>query len=54
VGWASSPCFGHSLATGINLGAIYHLALWIAHWLFRLIRGKEGMGYGDSRCTRRG
>jgi leader peptidase (prepilin peptidase)/N-methyltransferase len=23
------------------------LALWIVYWLFKLIRGKEGMGYGD-------
>ena len=22
-------------------------ALWIVYWLFKLIRGKEGMGYGD-------
>ena len=30
------------------LGAIAgYLALWIVYWLFRLIRGKEGMGYGD-------
>jgi leader peptidase (prepilin peptidase)/N-methyltransferase len=24
-----------------------YLALWSVYWLFRLIRGKEGMGYGD-------
>ena len=30
------------------IGAIAgYLALWIVYWLFRLIRGKEGMGYGD-------
>jgi len=30
------------------LGAIAgYLALWIVYWLFRLIRGKEGMVYGD-------
>jgi len=30
------------------VGAIAgYLALWIVYWLFRLIRGKEGMGYGD-------
>src|SRR5690348_4806143 len=30
------------------IGAIGgYLALWIVYWLFRLIRGKEGMGYGD-------
>ncbi|SIT44453.1 Type 4 prepilin-like proteins leader peptide-processing enzyme (Includes: Leader peptidase; N-methyltransferase) [Paraburkholderia ribeironis] len=30
------------------LGAIFgYLALWVVHWLFRLVRGIEGMGYGD-------
>ena len=30
------------------IGAIAgYLALWLVYWLFRLIRGKEGMGYGD-------
>ncbi len=24
-----------------------YLALWTVYWLFKLIRGKEGMGYGD-------
>jgi leader peptidase (prepilin peptidase) / N-methyltransferase len=30
------------------IGAIAgYLSLWIVYWLFRLIRGKEGMGFGD-------
>ena len=30
------------------IGAIAgYLALWCVYWLFKLIRGKEGMGYGD-------
>ena len=30
------------------IGAVAgYLVLWIVYWLFRLIRGKEGMGYGD-------
>lgn len=30
------------------LGAIFgYLVLWAVHWLFRLVRGIEGMGYGD-------
>ncbi|HEY3180526.1 MAG TPA: A24 family peptidase [Casimicrobiaceae bacterium] len=30
------------------IGAIAgYLALWIVYWMFKLIRGKEGMGYGD-------
>jgi leader peptidase (prepilin peptidase)/N-methyltransferase len=30
------------------IGAVAgYLALWSIYWLFKLIRGKEGMGYGD-------
>ena len=30
------------------IGAIAgYLVLWTIYWLFKLIRGKEGMGYGD-------
>ncbi|QQC63427.1 prepilin peptidase [Paraburkholderia ginsengisoli] len=30
------------------LGAIFgYLVLWAVHWVFRLVRGVEGMGYGD-------
>ncbi len=30
------------------LGAIFgYLALWAVYWLFKLVTGKEGMGYGD-------
>ena len=30
------------------IGAIAgYLTLWSIYWLFKLIRGKEGMGYGD-------
>jgi leader peptidase (prepilin peptidase)/N-methyltransferase len=30
------------------VGAIAgYLSLWTVYWLFKLIRGKEGMGYGD-------
>jgi len=38
---------------GVNLrdaviGAIAgYLVLWAIYWLFKLVRGKEGMGYGD-------
>ncbi|SDH51682.1 prepilin peptidase [Paraburkholderia phenazinium] len=24
-----------------------YLVLWVVHWLFKLVRGVEGMGYGD-------
>jgi leader peptidase (prepilin peptidase)/N-methyltransferase len=30
------------------IGAIAgYLALWLVYWVFRLVTGKEGMGYGD-------
>jgi leader peptidase (prepilin peptidase)/N-methyltransferase len=30
------------------IGAIAgYLALWLVYWIFKLVRGKEGMGYGD-------
>ena len=30
------------------LGAVFgYLALWSVYWMFKLITGKEGMGYGD-------
>jgi len=30
------------------LGAIFgYLSLWSVYWLFRIVTGKEGMGYGD-------
>lgn len=30
------------------IGAVAgYLALWLVYWVFKLVRGKEGMGYGD-------
>ena len=30
------------------IGAVAgYLALWAVYWIFKLVRGKEGMGYGD-------
>lgn len=34
----------HSAVIGAIAG---YLALWSVYWLFRLLTGKEGMGYGD-------
>lgn len=34
----------HSAVIGAVAG---YLALWSVYWLFRLLTGKEGMGYGD-------
>jgi leader peptidase (prepilin peptidase)/N-methyltransferase len=38
---------GVSLRDAIIGAAAGYVALWLVYWLFKLIRGKEGMGYGD-------
>jgi leader peptidase (prepilin peptidase) / N-methyltransferase len=51
--WAGLFANVADLMPGVSLrdaviGAIAgYLALWSVYWLFKLIRGKEGMGYGD-------
>ncbi|WP_297353675.1 A24 family peptidase [Paraburkholderia sp.] len=34
----------HSAVAGAIAG---YLVLWVVHWVFKLVRGIEGMGYGD-------
>jgi leader peptidase (prepilin peptidase)/N-methyltransferase len=34
-------------STAIIGAAVGYLSLWSVYWLFKLITGKEGMGYGD-------
>lgn len=36
-----------SLQDAVLGAAIGYLFLWSIYWLFKLLRGKEGMGYGD-------
>ncbi|MBY4949397.1 A24 family peptidase [Cupriavidus respiraculi] len=36
-----------AVADAVVGAAAGYLLLWSAYWLFRLLRGKEGMGYGD-------
>ena len=34
------------------IGAVLgYLSLWSIYWLFKLLRGKEGLGYGDFKLT---
>jgi len=53
LAWAGLLANVAGLMPGVSLrdaviGAIAgYLALWSVYWLFKLIRGKEGMGYGD-------
>jgi len=35
------------LASAVIGAVAGYLSLWTTYWLFKLIRGKEGMGYGD-------
>ena len=40
--------FLKQVATAVGDGAIAgYLSLWSVYWLFKLLTGKEGMGYGD-------
>jgi leader peptidase (prepilin peptidase) / N-methyltransferase len=34
----------HNAVAGAIAG---YLVLWVVHWIFKLVRGVEGMGYGD-------
>lgn len=36
-----------SLETSVTGVIVGYLSLWLVYWTFRLITGKEGMGYGD-------
>ncbi|WP_313327626.1 prepilin peptidase [Stutzerimonas balearica] len=49
--WLGLICnyFGLFVALGDALwGAVFgYLSLWAVYWLFKLVTGKEGMGYGD-------
>ncbi|MGE0482808.1 MAG: A24 family peptidase [Gammaproteobacteria bacterium] len=50
--WFGIACaFFGSFAPGLDssvLGAMFgYLSLWSVYWLFKLVTGKEGMGYGD-------
>ncbi len=39
---------GFTTLSSAVLGAVFgYLALWSIYWVFKLITGKEGMGYGD-------
>ncbi len=42
LGWIATPL--HDAIWGAAAG---YLSLWSVYWLFKLITGKEGMGYGD-------
>jgi leader peptidase (prepilin peptidase)/N-methyltransferase len=35
------------LASAVVGAVAGYLALWTIYWIFKLVRGKEGMGYGD-------
>jgi len=39
--------FAPDMRSAIIGGAAGYLSLWSVYWLFKLLTGKEGMGYGD-------
>jgi leader peptidase (prepilin peptidase)/N-methyltransferase len=48
TGWASASAnLPRDPASAIGGAAIGYLSLWLVYHLFRLLTGKEGMGYGD-------
>lgn len=42
LGWTAVP-----LSTALWGAVAGYLSLWSIYWLFKLVTGKEGMGYGD-------
>ena len=42
-----SPTFVVGLQAGVIGAMAGYLSLWLVYWIFKLVRGKEGMGYGD-------
>lgn len=46
--WATSDTpFAPDMRSSIIGGVAGYLSLWSVYWMFKLITGKEGMGYGD-------
>ncbi len=44
---ALDPGFGVTLSSAVIGAVAGYLSLWSFYWLFKLLTGKEGMGYGD-------
>jgi leader peptidase (prepilin peptidase)/N-methyltransferase len=42
LGWTGVP-----LSSAVWGAVVGYLSLWSVYWLFKLLTGKEGMGYGD-------
>ncbi|MBE8232256.1 MAG: prepilin peptidase [Endozoicomonadaceae bacterium] len=40
-----------ALSQGVIGAVVGYLSLWSIYWLFKLITGKEGLGYGDFKLT---
>ena len=43
LGWLPGLTLAHSIGGAV----VGYLSLWSVYWLFKLVTGKEGMGYGD-------
>ena len=43
----TDPSFVVPLPTAVIGAVAGYLSLWTIYWIFKLVRGKEGMGYGD-------
>jgi prepilin signal peptidase PulO-like enzyme (type II secretory pathway) len=40
-----------AIANAVLGAAVGYLSLWTIYWLFKLLRNKEGLGYGDFKLT---
>jgi leader peptidase (prepilin peptidase)/N-methyltransferase len=40
-----------AIADAVLGAAMGYLSLWTIYWLFKLLRNKEGLGYGDFKLT---
>ena len=43
----TTPTFAVPLPEAVIGAMAGYLSLWLVYWVFKLVRGKEGMGYGD-------
>lgn len=45
------PAYFTSLQDAVIGAVVGYGSLWSIYWLFKLVRGKEGLGYGDFKLT---
>ena len=54
LGWIVSKYLGlfrPSLQDAVIGAVLGYMSLWVTYWPFKLLRGKEGLGYGDFKLN---